>query len=175
MNGIARANADNGALVAVLAAVVADLQMQRTIAKRGTSGHAFGTSDAQIFVDNVFEIGLFDETPFDGRRGAKLVFGSGVEVGNARFKIATTQIAVATKVVGVYAFYGRFAEHTVGSTASALGTFERVDLPHGATSFRVSGGNTCQSQHSKGQRKAACCVQEFPSIVFFWFTHSFFE
>ena len=105
-DGVGGAYPGDGALVAVDAKVVHDLQVEGAIPEGGASLHAFGAAHAELLVDDVLEVRFFDELPGDGRGGAELVFAAGVQGVAARFEIAPTEVAIATEVVGVDAFNG---------------------------------------------------------------------
>lgn len=87
---ITGANPGNGTFVTILAFIMADLQMQGSVAKRCTAFHTLSATNTQLFIDDVFEIGLFNKFSLDGCCGTKLILGTGVQVGNAWFKIAST-------------------------------------------------------------------------------------
>ena len=129
VDGIGGAYPGDGTLVAVDAEVVHDLQVEGTIPERGTPFHAFGTAYTEILIDDIFEIGLFDELAGDGRSGTQLVFTARIEVVAPGLEIAAAEIAIPTEVVSMNAFDSRGGQDTVGGAPSALGTRKGIDLP----------------------------------------------
>ena len=64
----------DGALVAIHATIMAHLEKKRPIPKPVATLDAFGATDAELFVDRVFVIGILYETTFNGSRWAQAVF-----------------------------------------------------------------------------------------------------
>ena len=50
----------NGALVTIQTEVVADLQLKRSVPECSTSLYALGTTDAELFINDIFKKGLLD-------------------------------------------------------------------------------------------------------------------
>lgn len=128
-DGIGWANACYCALVAVIAQVVPDLQVQRSVSERGTSFDAFTAPVAEFFINGILKERLFHKFSLDSSGGAELVFCAGIEIHRVRLEIAPAQVAIATKIIGVDTFNCRRGLDTFGSTATALGAFHGVDLP----------------------------------------------
>src|SRR5690242_2451168 len=77
---IGRADFRDGAFVAIHATVVAHLKEERSIAKSITTFDTFGAADAQLFINGVFVIWIFDKAAPNGSRGTELVLRAGVQV-----------------------------------------------------------------------------------------------
>ena len=77
---IARADLRDSALVAVYAAVVADLEEEGAVAEPVAAFDALGAADAEFFVYGVFVIRILDKAAPDSAGGAELVFGARVQV-----------------------------------------------------------------------------------------------
>lgn len=77
---LSRAFNGNSTFVAVKAAVVHDLEIERAVAKSRAPFHAFSTTDTQFFIDFVLEIRLFHEFAFQCTGWADLILSGGVEV-----------------------------------------------------------------------------------------------
>ena len=86
--GVGWANFGDGALVAIDAAVVADLEEERAVAETVAAFDALRASDAQVFINLVFVVRVLHECALDGRGGAELVFRAGVEVVGLWLEIA---------------------------------------------------------------------------------------
>jgi hypothetical protein len=56
------------------------LQIQRAIAKRRTTLNTLATAVAQILIDGVLEVGVFDKLASYGTRGAHHILGSGIQI-----------------------------------------------------------------------------------------------
>ena len=117
------------ALVAVLAAVVPHLQVERAVAEGVAALHALAAADAQPLVDRVLEVRVFDERPPDGPGRAKLVLGAGVQRDRLGLEVAGAEIAVAAHREAVDALDGRFVQHAVRGAVAAGDALARIDLP----------------------------------------------
>jgi len=53
-NRVRRANCRDGALIALRANFLVDLQEKRTVSELGTPFDAFSAADAEVFIDRVF-------------------------------------------------------------------------------------------------------------------------
>ena len=156
--GVGRTGAGDGALVAMHAAVVADLQEQRTVAEAVAALDAFGATDAKILVDRVFVIRIFDEGAFDGDGRAKLIFGGSGEGVGLGFEVAGAEIAVAAHGVSVDAFHGGLFEHAIGRTVAATNALLRVNLPDpflGLGATRQNSAERAEAGHRGEPRSAA--------------------
>jgi hypothetical protein len=129
LKGIGRAYTGNRALVAVVALVVADLQVEGAVPKGGTPLNTFTASVAKLFIDGIFEEGFLNKLAPDGTCRAELVFGPGGQVHAVGLEVPTTQVAIAAHGIGVYALDGRGGLDTFGGAPPALGAFEGIDLP----------------------------------------------
>lgn len=126
---VARADFGNGAFVAIDAAVVADLKKERAVAEPVAALDAFGAPDAQLLVDRVFVIGVFDIAPLDGRSRAQTVFRPRIQVIGFRLEIAGAQLAVSAEGVSMDAFDGGLFQDAVGGAVAAPEAFLRINLP----------------------------------------------
>jgi hypothetical protein len=93
--GIRRANPRNGTVVAIITAVMAYLKVEGTVSERGASCHAFGTSYAELLIDHVFVIGIFNVLALDSCSGAELVFRRRTPGIGIRFQISPAKITIA--------------------------------------------------------------------------------
>ena len=66
MDRVGRAILGNRTLVAVDTNLMLDLKMEGTVAESGTTFNAFPTGDAQVLIDGILKIGIFDKGSFDG-------------------------------------------------------------------------------------------------------------
>src|SRR6056300_369131 len=101
-----------------------DLQVQGAVSKGTASLDTLGTSDAQVFVYDEFEIRFLNKLSFDGGSRTQLVFCSRFQSVCSRFEITPAKIAVTAKVICMDAFNGGRTLHTLGGTSSALRAFE---------------------------------------------------
>jgi hypothetical protein len=163
-NGIGRANPCYGALVAVVADVVFDLEVERTIPERGATPDALGAPDAQFLVDDILEIGFFDVPPFNSRCRAKLVFaagGAGVGIG---FQVAAAQIAISAQVIGMDTLYSRRGFDALRSTPSTLCTSKRVDLPDPFLLCRTGKSSDSKTSYGQTESQPKSALDKFPPV-----------
>ena len=99
--GVAGADLGNRALIAIDTAVVAHLQKHGAVAKSIAPLYAFSAANAQMLVDHVFVIRIFDICPLDCCRRAQLVFRSCIEIVRLRLKIAGAKLAIAAQRIRV--------------------------------------------------------------------------
>jgi hypothetical protein len=93
--GISWTNLRNRALVAVHAAIVADLEEQGPVPEPVASFNALRASDAKPLLYGVFVIGILDKAAFDSGSRAELVFSAGIQVIRRRFEIPGAKLTVA--------------------------------------------------------------------------------
>ena len=118
--GIARADLGDGAFVAIDATIMPDLEKQGAVAEAITALDTLGATDAQLFVDGVFVVGIFDVGSLDGRRGAQAILRPGIEVIGLRLKVPGAELAITANRVGVDTFHGGLFQHAVGGTVAVL-------------------------------------------------------
>jgi len=106
MNRIRGAGASDGTFIAVNAAVMPDLEMERAIAEHRATFHTFTATDAERFVNRVFVIWVFDKLPFDCAGGAELIFSGGIELVRLWFEVTGAKLAVTAHIKTVNAFHG---------------------------------------------------------------------
>jgi hypothetical protein len=82
------------------------LQIEGTVSERAASLDALAATDAELLIDGVLEIWIFDEGPFDGTTGTELALRSRVSGLGSRLQVAAAKIAVAAHGVGVIALHG---------------------------------------------------------------------
>jgi hypothetical protein len=128
--GLAGTGAGDGALVAVEAAIMADLQEKRAVAEAVAALDTFGATDAKLFVNTILIIRVFDVGALDGGGRAKLVFRRRGQLVWFRREKSGAKLAVAAHRVGVDAFDGRLFQHAVGGAVAAVQAFGGIDLPH---------------------------------------------
>jgi hypothetical protein len=128
-DGIRRTHAGDGTLIAIQTEIMPDLQMQGAVTKGGASFYAFGTTDTQLFVNDIFKVRFLYEPTLYGRCRTKLIFCAGFQFGPG-FEIPPTQITVAAEIIGMNALNRRFRPYTFRGTSTALCTFKGIDLPN---------------------------------------------
>jgi hypothetical protein len=106
-----------------------DLKVQRAVTERGATLYTLAATVAKVLIDGVFKKRFFDEFPFEGASGAQLIFSSGIQAQGIGFEISAAQVAIPAELVRMDAFYGGQIPDALGGAASALGAFERIDLP----------------------------------------------
>jgi len=126
---VARTGAGDGALIAMDAAVVTDLQEERAVSKTVAALDTFRAADAQLLVNGVFVVGVFDERAFDGGGGAKLILGGSGERIGFGLEITRSEIAIAAHGVGVNALHRGLFQYAFRGAIAAPHTFLRVNLP----------------------------------------------
>lgn len=124
-----RADFRNAALVALLAEPLTDLEEERSVPKRRTTLHAFAASDASLFVDGIFEIGILNILALDGVSRATQIFGCGVKLNPFVLIIPAAEEAISAGCVLMNAFHGRVSKDTSGLALAALNTFVWINLP----------------------------------------------
>jgi len=162
-DGVGGAHAGDGALVAVDAEVVHDLQVEGAISEGSAALYAFGAAHAELLIDDIFEVGFFDELAGDGRSGAQLVFAAGVEGVASRLEIAATEVAIPAEVVSVDALDGRGGQDAVGGAPSALGTQKGVDLPHPLLPGHTGRRQSADAPQGQGQGKTHSSLNKLPA------------
>jgi hypothetical protein len=58
---------------------MAHLKEQRAVSEGGTALDALGTTDTESFINVVFVVWFFDESPFNRPSRTKLIFGAGIQ------------------------------------------------------------------------------------------------
>jgi len=84
---------------------MAHLQKERTVAEGVTALDAFAAAYTQWLVNDIFVVGVFNKSAFDGACGAELIFSAGIESVWLRFKVAGTEFTVAAHGKFVNTFY----------------------------------------------------------------------
>jgi len=115
--------------VAVLAAIMPDLQVEGAVAKIGAAFHAESATGAQRLRDGVFEIGGFNEFTLDRSCRADLVFCSFIEAGGIWLEITKAELAIAAHHITMRTFHSGGLKHAFGLTLAALDALARIKLP----------------------------------------------
>lgn len=171
--GIRRTNPGNGAFVAIIAQVVPDLQMEGSVPEGGAPLHTFRTTDAEVFIDDVFKIGVFDKFSLYGRCGTELVFGTRFQPGHSWFEIPAAEVAISAQVVCMHAFYSGRIFHAIGGASPALAALEGIDLPY---PFFRGGPGCCQGSDTGNrdpQGDSHSLLYEIPSVECLILCHCF--
>jgi hypothetical protein len=105
------------------------LKVQRAVPERIAALHTFAAPDTQLFIDYVFEIGIFYIRPLDSTGWTELAFRSCISRSGAWLKVSAAQIAVSAHRVGMHAFHSRMRQNTVDRTFFTLDTDAGVQLP----------------------------------------------
>ena len=129
LDRVGGAGAGDGTLVAVDTMVVSDLQVERAIAEHRATLYAFGGTDAELFVDRVIVVWVFDELPLDRAGRAELVFSGGGEFVGLWLKVTGAELAITAHGETVDAFDRRLFQYAFRSAPAALRAFPRVNLP----------------------------------------------
>ena len=155
--GIGRAHLGNRAFIAIHTTVMANLHEQRSVSEPVAPLNAFCAADAELFVDGVFIVGVFDESAFDGRGGAQLIFGAGVQVVGLWIEVPGAKLAITADSVRMDALNGRLREHTTGGAEPAADAFLRIDLPD-RTPRCASAGEAADQTAQAGHRGDARAI-----------------
>ena len=123
------AGCGDGTLVTIKAAVVANLQKQRTVSESVASLDTFRASVAKVVFNAIFVIGMLDEFSFYGTCRAELIFGSGVKLDRFGLIVTGAEFAISAHGVLVGTFNSRFFEDAIRRTVTARYTFLGIDLP----------------------------------------------
>ena len=128
------------ALVAVEAAVVPHLELERAVAEGRAALDALAAADAERLVDQVLVVGVLHERapdrPGRGRAGSRRTRSSRVHAG---LEVAEAELAVAADGVAVHALDRRGREHAAGGALAALDALF---------------GSSCQTSGRRGHRDA---------------------
>lgn len=127
--GVSRTCAGYGALVAVNTAVVANLQKERAVPETIAAFNTLRTADAELLINLVLVVRVFDERALDGAGRAKLIFSCGAECVWFRLEIPGAEIAVTAHGERVNAFHSGLFKHTLRGAVAASKAFLRINLP----------------------------------------------
>ena len=158
--GVAGATPRDGAFVAILAAIVPDLQVKRGIAEAFATLHTLGTADAKIFVNYILVIRVLNERAFDGRGGTKLVLSSRVEFVWLGREKSRAKLAIAADGITLDAFDRRLFEHTMRGAVAAMQAFGGVNLPDGGFSAGAVYQRSAQRRQAAQRRDARAVPEE---------------
>ncbi len=109
---------------------MAYLQLERAVAKSAASLDAPTAAQTKVFIDGVFEIGIFNVSSLESTRRTELILGTCIPTHRVRYQITAAEIAVAAHGKVVKAFHGRRGQHARRCAVSALNTFVGVQLPN---------------------------------------------
>ncbi len=158
------------ALVALDAQLLVDLEEEGAVAVIGAALDASGTSDAQIGIDDVLVVIIFDPFTNESGGGAEEVFGGGGESIGFGLEVTGAEVAVAAEWEDVEALDGGGVEDAVGGTSFAVDALVGVDLPdHLALGFACGGDRSEDTSESQQACAADGGVEQVPSgrIVIF--------
>ena len=82
------------------------LKEEGAIAESGAAFDTLAAADTQLFINNIFIIGMLNKSALDGSRWAELVFGASVEGVWLRLEVAGAELAVSAHGEFVDAFDG---------------------------------------------------------------------
>jgi hypothetical protein len=164
-NGIIGTISRDRTLIAVQTKVMPDLEMQGTISEGGASFHAFSASDTQIFIDGKFKERFFNESPLDRRGWTELIFRCRIQIRYTGFEKAAAKIAVSTQIIGMDTFDSGWGHHTFIRATSALGAFERIDLPYPFPGHGLGNNQAGQSTQPDQQGNACRFLDEIPPFI----------
>ena len=85
---------------------MAHLEKKGAVAERCAAFDTFAAADTQLFINNIFIIGMLNKSALNGSCGAKLVFRSGVESVGLRLEVAGTKLTIPAHGEFVDAFDG---------------------------------------------------------------------
>ena len=142
---------------------MAYLEKKGAIAESGTAFDTLAAAHTQLFINDIFIIGMLDKSALDGSCGADLVFRSGVESDGLRLKVAGAQLAVSAHGKVVNTFDSRFFQHTTTSASSALNTLIGVQLPDGIIRLTASSQQAYGATQTQQTRPACAVPDEIPS------------
>jgi hypothetical protein len=151
-------------LVAIQAAVMPRLQVQRPVPERIAAFHAFAATDAQLLIDGVFKIGILDVRPLDRSRRAELAFRSCVSVLGSGLEITAAQVAIPAHGIGMDTFYSRMGQDTVDRTFFTLDTDVRVQLPDHLFGRRLAGQECCKSSDRQAHERVEAFPHKIPAF-----------
>ncbi len=81
-------------MITVQTTLMAYLEKEGAVAERGAAFDTFAAADTQLFVNNIFVIGMLNKSALDGSRWAELVFRSGVQGVGLRLEVAGAELAI---------------------------------------------------------------------------------
>jgi hypothetical protein len=148
------------AVVAVDTKIVADLQIKRGIAKHFAGFDAFGTANAEVFLDVVFPVWIFNELAFDCAGRAKLVFGRRSQLRGVRLKIAKTKPAIAADWIRLNTLHCRGRQDAICGAVSTLRAFHGIDLPDSIFLSRPKDCQSADQTQAKGSYTAEALADE---------------
>ena len=158
--GVPRAGAGDGALVAVDAAVVPDLEEERAVAETDASLDALSAADAEMLFNGVLVVGVFDVGALDGGGGAKLVLGGGGQRVRFRREEAGAKLAVSAHRVGVNALHCRLLQHAFRGAIATAKTLGGVNLPDPIFRLRVPGHHAAERAKRGNGGDAGAAAEE---------------
>lgn len=90
--------------VAILAAVMPDLQIEGTVPEISAALHAESASCAERFLNRIFEIRRFDKFPADRACGTNLILRGFVEAGGIGLEVTKAELAIAAHHIPMRTF-----------------------------------------------------------------------
>jgi len=129
LDGLCRACRGDRALIAVDAAIMADLQEQGPVAELVTSESTLRAARAGLLVDGNLVVGVLDRAATNRVVRAAAVFRGGHISRSLVAQQPKAKAAVPAQGVGMNALDGRWGKNALGCAQAALNTARRVDLP----------------------------------------------
>jgi hypothetical protein len=161
--GISGALAGDGTIVAIQAAIMADLEVKGGVAKHLACLDADGAPDAFVLLDVVFPIGVLDKQALDGPGGAELIFGGGGQRRRVGLEVTKTEAAVTADRIRLHAFDRRGTQDTGSGAFFAVRALHGVDLPDGVPALGAEEGEASQETKDQGGQARDALFEEFQS------------
>ena len=127
--GIGRAMCGNRTLIAVQAAVMANLQKQRPVAEISTALDTLPAGNAKLFINAIFKIRVLDKSTLDRSNRTAQILGGGIQLEVITMIITAAKFTIAATGILMNAFHRRRRQNTFLGAAPALHTFVRINLP----------------------------------------------
>jgi hypothetical protein len=140
------------------------LQVQRSVSERVAPLNAFAASHAQLLIDGVFEIRIFDVGALDRSRGAELAFRSRVSGFGTGLKIPAAKVAIPAHGIGMDAFHSRVRQNTVDRTFFTLDADVGIQLPDHLLLGRFAEQKSRQSSHSQAHDSVEAFPHKIPAL-----------
>jgi hypothetical protein len=151
--------------VAILAAVMTHLQVERAITEVGATLDAKATPGTERLLYGVFEIRGLDKLPDNRACGTDLIFSGLIESRGIGFEVTEAEFAITTHGIAMGAFDSRGLKNACGFALAALDALTRIQLPDLPAGTIKSGGTINDGSHDRGctcpqqprQEISTCC------------------
>lgn len=155
----------NGALVAVEATIMPDLQVERAIAKLNAATDALAAADAERLINRIFVIRILQSLSLDSTCWAKLVLSAGVQGGGLSLKVAGAQLAIAAHIAQLDTLDSRLLKDAVRCAMSALDAFGWIDLPDELLFLTAPGECRDAQPQQEKERSANAVGNEIAALI----------